>query len=131
MYVKRLLRGDVKLKDKEKQHQACTTVKDDAESLHKLFSGMGSQEEWLKEILHKIAEVLRLQDVPALQMQVASLGSDYPDISEKHVSALIKLKTNISKVDRRTIKATLVETLDSCRTNDAHTRTFFSRVDVR
>uniref|UniRef100_A0A672HDJ2 Exocyst complex component Sec6 n=2 Tax=Salarias fasciatus TaxID=181472 RepID=A0A672HDJ2_SALFA len=129
-YVKRLLRGEVRLKDKEKQLKAYATVKDDADSLHRLFSRMGSQEDWLKEILHKIAEVLRLQDVPALQMQVVLLGSDYPDLSEKHVSALLKLKTNISKVDRRTIKATLVETLDGCRP-DVSTQTFFSRVDVR
>lgn len=43
-------------------------------------SSQGSKEDWLKEILIKIAEVLKLQDVPAIQMQVASLGSTYPDL---------------------------------------------------
>ena len=42
-YVKRLLRGDVKLKDKEQQQKACITVMDNAESLHMLFSTMVSK----------------------------------------------------------------------------------------
>lgn len=40
----------------------------------------GSKEGWLKEILTKIAEVLKLQDLPAIQMQVVSLGTAFPDL---------------------------------------------------
>eukprot|EP00064_Thunnus_orientalis_P014161 superscaffoldBa00002427_g14202 len=79
-YVKRLLRGEVKLKNKERQEKAYMTVKNNAESLHSLFVKMGSKEDWLKEILNKIAEVLKLQDLPAIQMQVVLLGTDYPDL---------------------------------------------------
>lgn len=39
-YVKRLLRGEVKLKDREHQQMAFDTVMDNAESLHKLFTSM-------------------------------------------------------------------------------------------
>ncbi|XP_071353729.1 tumor necrosis factor alpha-induced protein 2-like [Trachinotus anak] len=128
-YVRRLLKGDVKLKDKERQEKAYMTVKDNAESLHSFFVRMGSKEEWLREILTKIAEVLRLQDLPAIQMQVASLGSSYPDLSEKHVSALLKLKTNFSRADRKTVKATLSDTLRE--TSVTYDRPFFSRVQVK
>ncbi|KAG7219293.1 hypothetical protein INR49_018776 [Caranx melampygus] len=79
-YVKRLLRGEVKLKDRERQEKAYMTVRDNAESLHSFFARMGSREDWLKEILTKIAEVLKLQDLPAIQMQVAELGSTFPDL---------------------------------------------------
>ncbi|KAM4542433.1 tumor necrosis factor alpha-induced protein 2-like isoform 2-T2 [Odontesthes bonariensis] len=129
-YVKRLLRGDVKLKDKEQQQKACTTVMDNAESLRMLFSTMGSKEDWLKEILTKMAEVLKLQDIPAIQMQIASLGSAYPDLSERHVSALLKLKTNISKAERRMVKATLLDTLKESGAG-VDSRPFFSKVEVR
>ncbi|XP_029349750.1 tumor necrosis factor alpha-induced protein 2-like isoform X2 [Echeneis naucrates] len=128
-YVKRLLKGEVKLKDKERQFQAYTTVRDNAESLHKFFIKMGSKEGWLKEILIKIAEVLKLQDLPAIQMQVASLGSAFPDMSEKHVSSLLKLKTNVSRADRRTVKATLADTLRE--TTIVGARSFFSKVQVK
>ncbi|KAK5618005.1 hypothetical protein CRENBAI_023494 [Crenichthys baileyi] len=109
-YVKRLLRREIKLKDREHQQKAFITVTDNAETLHKLFKKMGSQEDWLKDILTNIAEVLKLQHIPALQMQIVSLGHAYPDLSERHVSALLKLKTNISKEDRHKIKATLLDT---------------------
>ncbi|XP_070776384.1 tumor necrosis factor alpha-induced protein 2 [Enoplosus armatus] len=128
-YVRRLLRGEVKLKDKELQLKAYATVKDDAESLHDLFVRMGSEEDWLKEILTKIAEVLKLQDLPAIQMQVVSLGTAFPDLSEKHVSALLKLKTNLSRADRRTVKETLSDTLKE--TSVVATRPFFSAVHVK
>uniref|UniRef100_A0A3P8S1A7 TNF alpha induced protein 2 n=1 Tax=Amphiprion percula TaxID=161767 RepID=A0A3P8S1A7_AMPPE len=129
-YVRRLLKGDVKLKDREKQQNAYQTITDNAESLHKLFSSMGSQEDWLKEILIKIAEVLKLQDVPAIQMQIVSLCSAYPDLSEKHVSALLKLKTNLSKTDRKNVKETLVDTLKATSAN-YDTRPFFCRIEIK
>lgn len=44
------------------------------------LTSQGSKEDWLKEILTNIAEVLKLQDLPAIQMQVVSLGSAFPDI---------------------------------------------------
>uniref|UniRef100_A0A3P9AZC2 Tumor necrosis factor alpha-induced protein 2-like n=1 Tax=Maylandia zebra TaxID=106582 RepID=A0A3P9AZC2_9CICH len=125
-YVQRLLKGEVKLKDKDRQLKAYKTVQENAERLHELF---GSKQDWLKEILTKIAEVLKLQDIPAIQMQIVSLGSAYPDLSEKHVSALLKLKANLSKADKKTIKTTVLDILKESHTN-AETQTFFSKVEV-
>lgn len=52
-----------------------------AASINQPFGGLqGSEEDWLKGILIKIAEVLKLQDLPAIQMQVASLGMAFPDL---------------------------------------------------
>ncbi|XP_078133398.1 tumor necrosis factor alpha-induced protein 2 isoform X1 [Sander vitreus] len=129
-YVRRLLKGQVKLKDKERQLKAYGIVKDNAESLHHLFGKMGSEEDWCKEILTKIAEVLKLQDLPAIQMQVVSLGTAYPDLSEKHVSALLKLKTNLSRADRKIVKETLSDTLREMGSADI-SRPFFSGVQVK
>lgn len=126
-YVQRLLKGEVKLKDKDRQLKAYMTVKENAEKLHDLFARKGSKQDWLKEILTNIAEVLKLQDIPAIQMQIVSLGSAYPDLSEKHVSALLKLKTNLSKADRKIVKTTLSDTLKESRA-DPDTRKFFSKV---
>ncbi|XP_026195865.1 tumor necrosis factor alpha-induced protein 2-like isoform X2 [Anabas testudineus] len=128
-YMRRLLKGEVKLKDRERQDQAYMLVKSNAERLHSLFSRMGSKEVWLKEILTKMAEVLKLQDLPAIQMQVVSLGSAFPDLSEKHISALLKLKTNFSKADRKTVKETLKDALRE--TTVENPRPFFSKVPVK
>ncbi|KAM6917365.1 tumor necrosis factor alpha-induced protein 2 [Lycodopsis pacificus] len=127
-YVKRLLKG-VKLRTSEQQLKAHDTVTDNAENLHHLFLKMGSEEVWLKDILTKIADVLKLQDLPAIQIQVASLGSEYPDLSEKHVSALLKLKTNLSKADRNTVRDVLSDTRG--HRSDAAGRSFFSDVHFK
>ncbi|XP_030574335.1 tumor necrosis factor alpha-induced protein 2-like [Archocentrus centrarchus] len=129
-YVQKLLRGEVKLKDSDRQQKAYMTVNENAERLHELFTRMGSKQEWLKEILTKIAEVLKLQDIPAIQMQIVSLGSAYPDLSEKHILALLKLKTTLTKADKKTIKTTVLDILNESRA-DAETRMFFSNVEVR
>ncbi|XP_039459626.1 tumor necrosis factor alpha-induced protein 2-like [Oreochromis aureus] len=128
-YVRRLLKGKIKLKNNKKQKKAYETVKGNAEKLHELFAKMGSKQDWLKEILTKIAEVLRLQDIPAIQMQIVSLGSAYPDLSEEHVSALLKLKTNLSNADMNTITSTVLDILRESYTG-GETRMFFSNVKV-
>ncbi|XP_019204248.1 tumor necrosis factor alpha-induced protein 2 [Oreochromis niloticus] len=128
-YVRRLLKGEVKLKDSNQQQKAYETVKENAEKLHELFAKMGSKQDWLKEILTKMAEVLKLQDIPAIRMQIFSLGSAYPDLSEEHVSALLKLKTNLSKADMSTITSTVLDILKESYTG-GETRTFFSNVEV-
>ncbi|KAM8913463.1 tumor necrosis factor alpha-induced protein 2-like isoform 2-T2 [Spinachia spinachia] len=125
-YVRRLLKG-AKLKDHKQQVKACNTVRDNAESLHKLFRKMGSEDVWLKDILTKVAEVLSLQDLPAIQIQVASLGADYPDLREEHVSALLRLKTNLSKAARRTVTGVLSVTRVPCGAAPA----FFSDVRLK
>lgn len=48
---------------------------------------------------------------------------------EKHVSALLKLKTNLSSSDRRRVKETLKDTLREITVADAFP--FFSKVQVR
>ncbi|XP_063355688.1 tumor necrosis factor alpha-induced protein 2-like [Pelmatolapia mariae] len=128
-YVRRLLKGKIKLKNNKKQKKAYETVKENAEKLHELFAKMGSKQDWLKEILTKIAEVLKLQDIPAIQMQIVSLGSAYPDLSEEHVLALLKLKANLSKADMSTITSTVLDTLKESYTG-GETRKFFSNVEV-
>lgn len=46
-----------------------------------MFLGIqGSEEAWLQEALSMVAEVLKLQDLPAIQFQVASLASAFPDL---------------------------------------------------
>lgn len=40
VYVKRLLKGELKLKDKALQLKACETVMEDAANLHNLFVAM-------------------------------------------------------------------------------------------
>lgn len=105
-YVRRLLKGGLKLKDQNLQLRAYNNMKDDAENLHRFFTQMvrvdwgtstrhklvpgagwlkalhlqGSQEVWLKEILISIAELLKLQDLSTIQLHVVLMGNSFPDL---------------------------------------------------
>lgn len=62
-------------------------------------------------------------------MMIFNLSLPSFTCSVKHVSALLKLKTNLSRADRKKIKETLTETLSE--TNFDDTRPFFSTVQVK
>ncbi|XP_077420119.1 tumor necrosis factor alpha-induced protein 2-like [Vanacampus margaritifer] len=126
-YVRRLLKGEMRLKDKRQQQQAADNVDDDARALHDFFKGHGSREAWLQEALSMTAEVLKLQDLPAIQFQVASLASAFPDLSEKHVLCLLKMKSNLTKEDKNNVKAVLAEIPE----DSGQSRPFFSFVLVK
>ncbi|XP_056151761.1 tumor necrosis factor alpha-induced protein 2-like [Lampris incognitus] len=125
-YVKRLLKRNVKLKNKDIQRQGSEAVSEDGQRLHDLFAREGSKDDWLNYILPKIAELLRLQDLSAMQMEVAVMGAEYPDLSTKHVSALLKLKSNMSKADRKKVKEALLDGVTGNSRPAA--RPFFSNV---
>ncbi|XP_072313178.1 tumor necrosis factor alpha-induced protein 2 [Eucyclogobius newberryi] len=129
-YVKSLIRGD-KLKDSKKQHEAHAAMERDAEQLHLLLCPMGSQEEWLKDVLIGVAELLKLQDLAAIQMHVASMGNAYPDFSEKHVSLILKLKSNFTRSNRHIVKETLRDALNETSSSSSSSSVvFFSLVPV-
>ncbi|XP_048064301.1 tumor necrosis factor alpha-induced protein 2-like isoform X1 [Megalobrama amblycephala] len=109
-YVRRMMKRKLKLKDKEQQEAAAEFICHDCCNISSLFAKVGSKEEWLDQIFSKLSEILRLQDPGSLQIEIATLARDYPDISEQHVLAILNLKTNLSSSDLRRIKGCLIET---------------------
>ncbi|XP_071972344.1 tumor necrosis factor alpha-induced protein 2 isoform X2 [Engystomops pustulosus] len=62
-----------------------------------------SEEEWLKPVIPKVAEIIRLQDVSAIQLEIATLVRDYPDIRNKQIEAILYIKGNLSRHDIKSI----------------------------
>ncbi|XP_041702927.1 tumor necrosis factor alpha-induced protein 2 isoform X1 [Coregonus clupeaformis] len=128
-YVRRLLKRKIKLRDKEMQEQAARLVCEDGQRLHKLFTEAGSREEWLSDILPRIAEVLKLQDISSIQLEIVTLSQAYPDLSEFQVSALLSLKSNLSASAVKRVKKTLLDNQDTTSSLDAPP--FFSKLQVK
>ncbi|ROL42349.1 Tumor necrosis factor alpha-induced protein 2 [Anabarilius grahami] len=89
----------------------------------------GSSEEWLCQILPKLSEILRLQDLGSLQLEIATLARDYPDISEQQILVVLNLKTNLSSSDLCSIEACLSE--NRSRPGTESSPAFFSKVLVK
>ncbi|XP_067273186.1 tumor necrosis factor alpha-induced protein 2a isoform X2 [Pseudorasbora parva] len=128
-YVRRVMKRKLKLKDKEQQKAAAEFICDDNSKICSVLSKVGSNEEWLCQILPKLSEILRLQDPESLQLEIATLARDYPDISEQHVLAVLNLKTNLSISDLGRIEACLSETRGSKDTESSPC--FFSKVIIK
>ncbi|KAJ8356458.1 hypothetical protein SKAU_G00192520 [Synaphobranchus kaupii] len=126
-YVRRMMKGKIKLKDKEHQEEAASLLCEDSKILNSTFAEAGSEQRWLQDILPKIAEVLRLQDPGAIQLEVITLAQYYHDLSDKHISALLHLK-NLPSSHIKMIKQSLAVNRSSG--TPENTRSFFSRVHL-
>ncbi|XP_062858259.1 tumor necrosis factor alpha-induced protein 2a isoform X2 [Trichomycterus rosablanca] len=78
-YVRRMLKSNLKLK-KDEQEAAAGFLCEDSIRIHTLFAEKGSKQLWLRGILPKVSEMLRLQDTEALKIEVVTLARNYPDI---------------------------------------------------
>ncbi|KAK7133274.1 hypothetical protein R3I94_015220 [Phoxinus phoxinus] len=128
-YVRRMMKRKLKLKNKEQQEAAAEFICHDNSQICSVFAKVGSKEEWLCQILPKLSEILKLQDLGSLQIEIVILARDYPDISEQHVLAVLNLKTNLSSSDLRKIKGCLSENRGALDTESFPS--FFSKVLVK
>ncbi|XP_051511935.1 tumor necrosis factor alpha-induced protein 2-like isoform X2 [Myxocyprinus asiaticus] len=128
-YVRRMMKRKLKLKDKEQQEAAAKFICQDSSKICSVFTKVGSKQEWLSQILPRLAEILRLQDPGSLQIEIVTLERVYPDLSEQHVLAVLNLKTNLSSSDLRRIKGCLREHRGMLDTESSPS--FFSKVLVK
>ncbi|KAL2082258.1 hypothetical protein ACEWY4_022076 [Coilia grayii] len=106
-YVKRIFKKKMKLRDREQQEAASQLLCEDSKKLNTLFTEMGSENTWLDKVLPKLAEIVRLQDPGAIQLEIVTLAREHPDLSEKHIVALLHLKGNLAEREVRRIKESL------------------------
>ncbi|CAM4727660.1 unnamed protein product [Leuciscus chuanchicus] len=94
----------------------------------------GSDMDWLKDILPRLAELLKLQDPDSIKLELVNLMSVYPDLSDRHISAWLKLKGNLSTLDRRTIRESVTCSQDQIKEKSdslQFSRSFFSIVRIK
>ncbi|XP_051500726.1 tumor necrosis factor alpha-induced protein 2-like isoform X1 [Myxocyprinus asiaticus] len=128
-YVRRMMKRKLKLKGKEQQEAAAKFICQDSSKICSVFAKWGSKEEWLSQILPKLAEIVRLQDPESLQIEIVTLAKVYPDLSKQHVLAVLNLKRNLSSSDLCRIKGCWCE-YESMQGTES-SRSFFSKVLVK
>ncbi|XP_051775664.1 tumor necrosis factor alpha-induced protein 2-like isoform X2 [Erpetoichthys calabaricus] len=129
-YIRRIMKKKIKLRNQKTQEQVANQICAESEQIHQLFTDYGSTENWLQPILPKVAEVLRLQEASSIQLEIATMVRDYPDIREHHVSALLEIKPNLSPEEVRNIKKVLRVSGQNNWESNRESRPFFSKVHV-
>ncbi|KAI7806030.1 tumor necrosis factor alpha-induced protein 2 [Triplophysa rosa] len=102
-YVRKMMKNKIRFADKEKQEKAAEAVCKNSDSIHTRLTAAGSNMDWLKDILPKLAGLLKLQHPDSIKLELCDLLRDYPDFSKRHVSVWLSLKTNLSASDLKQI----------------------------
>ncbi|XP_060118665.1 tumor necrosis factor alpha-induced protein 2 [Heteronotia binoei] len=102
-HIARLVKKKVSLKTPEQQNNLSRVIQNNASSLRSFCVENGSSATWLDPVLPSLAEIIKLQDTNAIRVEVGGLASRYPDISKKHLAAILYFKGNLSSSDTKGI----------------------------
>ncbi|XP_075700391.1 tumor necrosis factor alpha-induced protein 2-like [Rhinoderma darwinii] len=102
-YLTRLLKRKVSYKNALQLQKLAEQINENANLIHVFCDDHKSEEEWLKPVIPKVAEIIRLQDLCAIQLEVATLVEEYPDIRNKQIEAILYMKGNLSRHDIKSI----------------------------
>ncbi|KAF4800941.1 TNF alpha induced protein 2 [Turdus rufiventris] len=112
-YIVRLLKRKVSLKTPAQQQTLAQHISKNAADLEAFCTSNGSQATWLNSALPKLAEIIRLQDLGAIKIEVATLAKTYPDIRKKHLEAFLHIKANLSRNELKSILGYLADSTAS------------------
>uniref|UniRef100_A0A8C3XZ51 TNF alpha induced protein 2 n=1 Tax=Catharus ustulatus TaxID=91951 RepID=A0A8C3XZ51_CATUS len=112
-YIVRLLKRKVSLKTPAQQQTLAQHISKNAADLEAFCTSNGSQATWLNSALPKLAEIIRLQDLGAIKIEVATFAKTYPDIRKKHLEAFLHIKANLSRNELKSILGYLADSTAS------------------
>nr|XP_056707015.1 tumor necrosis factor alpha-induced protein 2 [Euleptes europaea] len=106
-HISRLVKKKLSLKTAEQQNNLSRVIQNNASMLCTFCTENGSNATWLDPVLPSLAEIIKLQDTNAIMVEVGGLASKYPDISKKHLAAILYFKGNLSSSDAKGILSIL------------------------
>ncbi|XP_039633003.1 tumor necrosis factor alpha-induced protein 2 [Perca fluviatilis] len=102
-YVRAIMRGRVICTSSKMRKRMAFRLQDEAKQLKGLFKDLESSSSWLDSIICHLADVILLEDTPSIQMEVAVLVKEFPDIRKKHVSTLLNIRGMMRQAERQEI----------------------------
>ncbi|XP_056326863.1 tumor necrosis factor alpha-induced protein 2 [Danio aesculapii] len=133
-YIRKMMKQKIKLSNKVQQQAAASALCFNSECIHAFLTSAGSDMDWLKDILPKLAGLLKLQDPDSVKLELVNLMRAYPDLSERHISAWLKLKGNLSSSDLKMILKSVACSQEEMSGNQDlldFSRSFFSIVRIK
>ncbi|KAM4013718.1 tumor necrosis factor alpha-induced protein 2 isoform 1-T2 [Anomaloglossus baeobatrachus] len=102
-YLTRLLKKKVRHNNVLQLQTLASQMNENANLINGFCAAHKSETEWIKPVISKIAEIIRLQDLCAIQLEVATMVEDYPDIGNKQIEYILYIKGNLSSKDIKSI----------------------------
>uniref|UniRef100_A0A3B5M4R1 Exocyst complex component 3-like 2a n=1 Tax=Xiphophorus couchianus TaxID=32473 RepID=A0A3B5M4R1_9TELE len=101
-YVRAIMRGRIICTSSKMRKRMAFRLQDEAKQLKGLFRDL-SNASWLDSIISHLADIILLEDTPSIQMEVAVLVKEFPDIRKKHVSTLLNVRGMTRQAERQEI----------------------------
>ncbi|XP_005740186.1 tumor necrosis factor alpha-induced protein 2 [Pundamilia nyererei] len=102
-YVRAIMRGRLMCTSSKMRKRVAFRLQDEAKQLKGLFKDLESSSSWLDSIICHLADIILLEDTPSIQMEVAVLVKEFPDIRKKHVSTLLNVRGMMRQAERQEI----------------------------
>ncbi|KAM9385537.1 exocyst complex component 3-like protein 2 [Pholidichthys leucotaenia] len=102
-YVRAIMRGRVICTSSKMRKRMAFRLQNEAKQLKGLFKDLESSFSWLDTVICRLADVILLEDTPSIQMEVAVLVKEFPDIRKKHVSTLLNVRGMMRQAERQEI----------------------------
>lgn len=102
-YVRAIMRGRVICTSSKMRKRMAFRLQDEAKQLKGLFKDLESSSSWLDSVICHLADIILLEDTPSIQMEVAVLVKEFPDIRKKHVSTLLNVRGMMRQAERQEI----------------------------
>uniref|UniRef100_A0A674MD73 Tumor necrosis factor alpha-induced protein 2 n=1 Tax=Takifugu rubripes TaxID=31033 RepID=A0A674MD73_TAKRU len=102
-YVRAIMRGRIMCTSSKMRKRMAFRMQEEAKQLKGLFKDLESSSSWLDSVLCHMADIILLEDTPSIQMEVAILVKEFPDIRKKHVSTLLNVRGMMRQAERQEI----------------------------
>lgn len=102
-YVRAIMRGRVICTSSKMRKRMAIRLQDEAKQLKGLFKDLDTSSSWLDSVISHLADIIVLEDTPSIQMEVAVLVKEFPDIRKKHVSTLLNIRGMMRQAERQEI----------------------------
>nr|XP_056702165.1 exocyst complex component 3-like protein 2 [Euleptes europaea] len=128
-YIRPLMRVRIICTSSKMRSKMAAKLRSEAQQLQEFFAQLKSTSSWLDSAVPHLAEMIELEDTPAVQMAVGFLAKDFPDVQKKHVSAILDVRGLRNQVQRQDILA-VMEGLEKTEEEDLprQERAFFSKI---
>ncbi|XP_047450667.1 tumor necrosis factor alpha-induced protein 2-like [Mugil cephalus] len=102
-YLRSIMRGRIICTSMKMRKRLAGRLRDEGKQIKTLFKDLESPSSWLDSALSHISEIIQLEDVPSVQMEVAVLVREFPDVRKKHVSAILNIRGTTRQGERQEI----------------------------
>lgn len=90
-YISQIMKHRLRL-NRTNRGEAADKMRKEGELINRRITRLGSESDWLCPAIPLISEVVGIKEVESMKAHLEQLVSNYPDLSEDHVSAILYLQ---------------------------------------